>query len=459
MLKRVQELQRLIDSRNAEISGIRALADKESRQPNSDEATKISQFITDLEGFQMNLELCKREASVHEKLNRPGSDPIRPNLGLIDELQARYPTLPTKDKRFNGMGEQLIAVARAANRSAIPDPRLYHVERSYVERAAALGMSESIPSEGGFLLQDNFSSTILTRSYSTGALLGKVTRMPLSSGNGIKIPIAIDDTESSGIFGGIIAYWLDEAGTKVPSNPKFGRLSLELKKVIALIPSTDELLQDAAMLESFISIGGTKAIVKAIERAIIRGSGVGSPLGILAGCSTTTTTSTGATVIVAKETDQLADTIQYENIKKMWSRMYADSRPNAIWLINQTIEPELYGMGIVNGVSTTPVYLPPGGASSAPYGTLFGRPVIPSNHCSALGDVGDIMLIDPSEYLLIEKGGVQQATSIHVAFTTDQTYFRFVMRLDGQPSWSKVFTPEYGSTATQSPFVTLQARA
>jgi len=142
----------------------------------------------------------------------------------------------------------------------------------------------------------------------------------------------------------------------------------------------------------------------------------------------------------------------------MWSRMHADSRANSVWLINQSIEPQLYGMGLVNGVSSSPVYLPPGGASASPYGSLFGRPVIPSNYCSKLGDVGDIILADFGEYILIEKGGVQEAISMHYGFITDQTYYRFVMRLDGQPAWSTYFTPEQATTATQSPFVTLAAR-
>ena len=72
--------------------------------------------------------------------------------------------------------------------------------------------------------------------------------------------------------------------------------------------------------------------------------------------------------------------------------------------------------------------------------------------------MGDIILADFGEYLWIEKGGVQEATSIHYAFITDETYYRFVMRCDGQPAWSKVYTPEQATASTQSPFVTLAAR-
>ncbi len=442
MLKRVQELQRLIDSRKAEINAIRSKADAESRQPNGEEIGKISQFVTDLEGFQANLEVCLREADIDGKLSKPIRDGIKPDpIPHLDELQAKFPGLPAKEFRFSTMGDQLIAVARAADPS-------YGVDRKLMRAAA--GMSEGVPSDGGFLLQMDYASDVKTRMFSTGQILPRVTRLPISaSSNSITIPAAADDTESAGVFGGIVAYWLGEAADKTPSAPKLREMVLKLKKLAAVVPTTDELLADRVALESWVRIGSNRAIVKEAEKQIIRGSGAGQPLGII---------NSGALVTVSAEGGQLADTVIYENIVNMWSRMYADSRANAVWLINQSIEPQLFTMGLAVGLGGIPVYMPPGGVSAAPYGTLFGRPVIPSNYCSKLGDVGDIILADFSEYLWIEKGGIQEAVSIHYAFISDQTYYRFVMRCDGQPAWSKVFTPEQATTATQSPFVTLAAR-
>jgi len=368
-------------------------------------------------------------------------DGIRPNPDPhIDELQARFPGLPGKEDRFPTLGDALVAVRNAADPTKGIDRRL---------RAPA-GLSEGSPSDGGFLVQMDYAADIKKRMFSTGQILPRLTRLPISANsNSITIPAAADDTESAGVFGGIVAYWLAEAGTKSTSSPKFREMVLKLKKMAVVVPTTDELLNDKVTLEAFIRTGSNLALVKEAEKQVIRGVGAGQPLGIL---------NSGALVTVDAELGQLADTVVYANIVNMWSRMFADSRTNAIWLINQSIEPQLYQMGITVGVGGSPVYMPPGGASAAPYGTLFGRPVIPCNHCSKLGDVGDIILADFSEYLWIEKGGVQEATSIHYAFITDETYYRFVMRCDGQPAWSKVFTPEQATTATQSPFVTLAAR-
>jgi HK97 family phage major capsid protein len=160
----------------------------------------------------------------------------------------------------------------------------------------------------------------------------------------------------------------------------------------------------------------------------------------------------------AKETGQAADTIVYENIVKMWSRLWAPSQSNAVWLHSQDAIPQLMTMTLDVGTGGVPVYLPPGGASAAPYGTIFGRPAFVHESCDNIGDVGDLMLIDPTQYQMIEKGGIQSASSIHDRFLEGETIFRFIYRIDGQPMWDAPLTPA-NAGATVSPFVNLAARA
>jgi HK97 family phage major capsid protein len=167
----------------------------------------------------------------------------------------------------------------------------------------------------------------------------------------------------------------------------------------------------------------------------------------------------GGLVSVAKESGQKADSLVFENILKIWSRMLGPSRSNAVWLINQSAEQQLFSMSLSVGTGGAPVYLPGGGASDRPYASLFGRPVIPCEQCAALGDKGDIILADFSNgYILAEKGGIQADVSIHVSFLYDQSVFRFIMRVDGQPMLSSAVTPYKGSDALGH-FVTLDARA
>ena len=342
---------------------------------------------------------------------------------------------------FGSFGEQLQAVFRAAQGDR--DARLVW---------AATGANEGSPSEGGFLVQVEHSTELLRRMYEMGEVARRVRRIPLSNpaASGLKIP-GIDETSraNGSRWGGIRAYWTGEAAEFTASQPKFRQIELDLKKLTGLCYATEELLADTSALEQIISDGFAEEFTFKVEDAVVNGSGAGMPLGIL---------NAGCTVSVAKETGQAAATLTFENVSKMWSRMWGRSRQDAVWLINQDIEPQLYGLSVVVGTGGVPVYLPPGGLSQSPYATLMGRPVIPVEYCATLGTVGDIVLADFSQYVMVDKGAPKQASSVHVRFIYDEMTYRFTYRADGQPSWHSALTPFKG-TATKSPFVTLATRA
>ena len=346
---------------------------------------------------------------------------------------------PAKDneKRFASFGEQLMAAYRAAMPGGKVDERL--------STRAASGLNETTPSDGGFLVQQDFVTELLKRTYETGILASKVKKIPISTNaNGMKINAIDEDSRANGSrWGGVQTYWEGEADEITASKPKFRQMELSLKKLTGLCYATDELLQDAAALEAVIRQAFAEEFGFKIDDAILSGSGEGEPLGIL---------NSGAIVTVAKEASQ-TDTITVENLIKMWNRLWSRSRANAVWYINQELEPYLYTLKI----GDKPVYIPAGGLSEKPYGTLFGRPVVPIEQCSAAGEVGDIILADIGQYLLIDKGGIKSASSIHVRFLYDENVFRFIYRVDGKPIWTKPLTPYKGS-ATVSPFVTLAKR-
>jgi HK97 family phage major capsid protein len=189
----------------------------------------------------------------------------------------------------------------------------------------------------------------------------------------------------------------------------------------------------------------------ALSNAIVRGDGVGKPLGFK---------NSNAFVSVAAEGGQTADTINATNIAKMYSRMPASSLPNAVWLINQDATPQLPLMNI----GQQAVYVPAGGFSAAPYGTLLGRPVIPHQACDTVGDLGDIMFVDLTQYMTLTKigggrdaNGLKSDVSMHLWFDQDLVAYKFTIRIGGQPWWSTATSPRAG-TATLSPFIGLAAR-
>ena len=351
---------------------------------------------------------------------------------------------PVNKDRFSSLGQQMVAVVHAARPGGQVDPRLYN--------AAASGLNETVPSDGGFLVQQDFVAGLLEDTIKTGILAPKCRPQPISANaNSIKINGVDETSRVSSRFGGIVAYWGSEAELKTKSAPKFRKIELNLHKLIGLCYATDELLADAAALEGFIRAAFPSEFGFQIDDAIINGTGAGCPLGIL---------NAGCLVSQAKETGQKADTIVAENVIKMSSRIFASSFLNAEWYVNQMCLPQLYTMSIAVGTGGQLVFVPPGGLSGAPYGSLLGRPVVPIEQCAALGDVGDIILADLNGYILAQKSGIQSDVSIHVRFLYDESVFRFVLRIDGQPVRASALTPyKGGATATQSHFIALAERA
>ena len=388
----------------------------------------------EIDGYESEIRSWDESISRAEKLLA-----IEPEDRSATEKPEVKPT-PSKgeEKRFATFGEQLLAAYRAAAPGGKVDERL--------TTRAASGLNESTPSDGGFLVQQDFVTELLKRTYETGILASRAKKIPISTNaNGMKINAVDEDSRANGSrWGGVQTYWEGEADELTGSKPKFRQLELSLKKLTGLCYATDELLQDAAALEAVIRQAFAEEFGFKIDDAILDGSGEGEPLGIL---------NSGAIVKVEKEKDQ-TDTITVENLIKMWNRLWARSRGNAVWYINQELEPYLYTLKL----GDKPVYIPAGGLSEKPYGTLFGRPVIPLEQCNAAGEVGDIILADIGQYLLIDKGGIKSASSIHVRFLYDENVFRFIYRVDGKPIWNKPLSPYKGS-ASVSPFVTLAKRS
>jgi HK97 family phage major capsid protein len=108
-------------------------------------------------------------------------------------------------------------------------------------------------------------------------------------------------------------------------------------------------------------------------------------------------------------------------------------------------------------IGNQPIFIAPGALPLAPSGTLLGRPIFELEMAGGLGTLGDITLLDLNQYRVIEKGGIDSASSIHVRFQNDETTFRFVMRNNGLPIWTNTTTPNQAAGTAQSPYVALAA--
>ena len=352
---------------------------------------------------------------------------------------------------YASLGEQLIDVVTMAHPDKSRTEYLEAAQRLGKIRAAT-GASEGVPSDGGFLVQQDFAGMLDQGAINTGLLSSRCFKVPISgNANGLKANLLDETSRATGSrYGGIQTYWAAEAATVTATKPKFRQLEMSLHKIFGLFYATEELLSDAAAMAAMVNKWFPMEIGFKIDDAIIRGTGAGQPLGIL---------NAGCLVTVAKETGQSAATLLFENIVKMYTRLMDSSDANAIWLVNRDILPQLLTMSLAVGTGGIPVYMPASGAADRPLSTLMGKPMLFIEQCETLGTVGDIILADFNEYMLIDKGGIQSASSIHVMFIYDEMTFRWTYRIDGQPLRQSVMTPYKGTANTRSPFIALPTRS
>jgi len=269
------------------------------------------------------------------------------------------------------------------------------------------------------------------------------------SGNTVKIPSVNATTHAGSTFGGIALYRPNEGVQKTGSAPKFAQVTLSLNKLVGLCYATDELIEDSPItLAPLLSRMFTEAISFQTDHDILNGSGAGEPLGVI---------NAPCLVSVAKETGQPATTIESANIDKMFSRLKPRSLGKAIWIAAPDTFPQLASLQRAVGTGGSAAGLVQS-IPQAPYMTMLGRPLFLTEHCPTLGQVGDIIFGDFSQYLFAEKGGVKVDSSIHLKFDYDETAFRFVMRYDGQPWETSALTPANSSSSTLSSFVALAIR-
>lgn len=434
-----EKLQALVD----ESQGIIAAADEAEQDPSEDDLATIEANTAEIEKLKRQIAARKSllpaagpgRRTTAEPANR--ADPANPGQRTRVPANARQ-----ADPRggFASFGQFAAATRHGSIQGNEPDERLRNAATTYG--------NEGVGADGGFLVPPEFAREIWKKVEAEENLLNRCAELMTGTNN---MTIPKDETAPWDHSNGIRVTWEGEAQAATQSKPAFEMSTIRLVKLMALVPLSDELVEDAVGLESWLNAKAPAKMAAKINTAIVDGTGAGQPLGILRSPST---------ISVAKETSQAADSIWFPNVSNMWSRMYGPWRRNAIWLINQDAEPQLDRMAF-DPLATDkfPVYLPSGGLSASPYATLKGRPVVPVEACKTLGDKGDIILVDLKQYWGLKKAsGIRSDTSIHLYFDQAATAFRFIFRMNGQPAWSAAISPENGSL-TRSWAVTLDARA
>jgi HK97 family phage major capsid protein len=428
-------------------------AESENRDLTVAEAKELDALLAEFDTVEADLQRLTRIDAQATRLSepQPRQVPAQPVNAAPSAQGLPNTNLRTVQDRqrwgFNNLGEFAQAVRTSVVNPSAMDQRL-------VQNAAASTYgSEAVGADGGFSVPPEWRAEIMQLTEAENSLLSMCDNQTVS-GNSITFPT--DETTPHQSTGGILAYWDSEAAAITQSKPSLKELTVKLHRLTALVPVTEELLEDSSAMAGYVAKKAGEKLAFKINDAIINGLGSGQPLGIMAA---------PCRVNITKVTSQVAATFHADNAASMMARMPANSFARAVWLINQDVLPSIMKLGfaITTAAGTAagagPMYLMPNGlANSSPYGSLMGRPIIITEACAALGTSGDVILADLSRYLAVTKGSLRSDVSIHLWFDQNLTAFRFVLRMNGQPWLSAAIARKNGSN-TLSNFVTVETRS
>ncbi len=443
----------------------------ENRENRDNLLSEIDTVTSDIDAEKRRLEL--------EKLDTPNPDDLEPGSITIEDAPIY------RGSSASAFGQQMVDVAivtkpDSVGGASVKDARSrleqntkramtliekeqgQAVSRSFEDRsmsplfseearAAGTGQIQGVGSEGGFLLQSETSMDLMTSGFNNSEVLKRCAKRTLTGSESLEI-IGIDETSrANGSRGGGVRVYTDaELSQMTSSMTKFQKIKLAPERMTGLYYASDKILMNATFLGQEMRQLFTEEFAFKTQDLVMEGSGAGQALGVK---------NADCTISVAKETGQGATTIVSENILKMLMRFYLRGNANGVvWVTNRDCYKELRSMvyAIGTGGEMARMFIPP--RKPGEQGSMEGYPVIFIEQAETLGTAGDLTLADFSQYVCVDYGNINEASSMHFKFDYSQMTFRFVYYFDGQPRTVSAITPFKGSN-TVAPFVNIAVRA
>lgn len=362
---------------------------------------------------------------------------------------------PASGKDFKNLGEFLCEVHDITFRgkpnrrikswrdSSEPDSGQHTGKNGWLE---SKDLVESIGASGGFLVPTEQSASLLSWEMTGDNMLveSRATKIPMRR-RSIVLPALKQDGTTSGQphwWGGVLAKWTEETGTKEETQPTFRQVELVAHKLVCYTEASDELLEDSAVsLEALLTSMFRGVTLWERQNAYINGSGAGQPLGLL---------QAPATLV---HPINVAGALNVSDFAGMLEKFQGS---NPVWFASRRWMSALIQLSGPSGGDADYVFI--SNARDSVASTLFGYPLFFVEQMPGPGTDGSVLLADWSKYLVGDRQAVTIDSTKIFKFQNDITSWRCVSRVDGQPWLNLPFTWSDGTTQT-SPFVMLGATA
>jgi HK97 family phage major capsid protein len=385
------------------------------------QAEALAKQIEKMEFVESERAVLDRVEDVKTKPRPDGGVPAAPKKAVTGAIRK-----VVENPGFANVGE-LVYCARFKPE----DPR--------IQALLEMGTGES----GGLAIPDEINPTLREVTPQEAIFRSRATVVPPGESPDADLVLpSLNQGTGSNLYGGVEVDWIGEGGDKPESNIRIKETRWNPKEVAAHIVVTDKLLRNWKSASTLIERMLRGALLAAEDVAFLRGEGEGRPKGVL---------SCDALKKVHRAT---VNDVTFPDLVAMEAELHEDGE--AVWVVNPRVVPVLRQMkdGAGRYIWVQGDSLP--GPSAAPP-TLLGRSILKNYRSPALGQLGDVILLVPSYYVIKDGVDVTIAASEHALFKQNKTVVKAFKTVDGGPWLDGPIAQEDGQT--YSPFVALDVPA
>lgn len=313
------------------------------------------------------------------------------------------------------------------------------IEKEYGVTKAA--MAETSGVVGGYTVPIDLRLDLMKDVSEESIFRPRAMVVPMTASQ-VQLPLPDATTAQSAgtapYFGGILLQFKPEAVTRPETEPAFLQVNLHPWELSGYaLASNNWIADNASGLEAVLRRLFARSVAWYEDYYFLRGTGVGQPLGILNGAGS---------VVVNRQT---GGSFTVQDAGKLSDALIPSAWVNAIW----TVFPNVWSKMVV--LNTTGWQLnQPRGAGNHHY-ILNGIQGYVTDKVPALGTKGDVMLFDPTRYVIGDRGlEIAFSPDEPTAYLKNQGVWRIVDRVDGRPWFEKTMTAADGATSV-APYAVL----
>lgn len=372
--------------------------------------------------------------NAYEKTMKALEEKLEKVMGILESTPAGKAGYVTSDggkadPTIKSFGDYLLAIRRG------DEVRLKNIY------GAMKDLGESPGTAGGYLVPTEYGSQLIQAAAFNNPIYSKVNKVPVARESGTYPALDQYFTPTAGAgntaYAAGVAPSFTAAGAEFSeTQPTFSTLQWRLNKMGGVTEVENELIEDSpfaieALLRGLFQV----AISARNERNILRGTGVGEPLGIL------------NSPVAVGISDNTTGKFKWEDVGAMYAR-FKGMGGSPVWIVHPSVWPQIMTM------NNSSVVVQQSNLGGAPSNMINGFEVVTSEHVPQLGNNGAVILADLSAYVMFEKAGLSISYSEHVGFKRDVGVWKFRIRNDGKP-WlqAPITLADPQGSYTVSPFI------